>query len=73
MLTALFLICLLGTVIGLFFKFTGLMIKIVYLCCVGLPCALVLWALGLVCFCTLLLIPIGKWMFRTAGWILMPL
>lgn len=54
------------------FKFTGLMLKILYMVCIGLPLAGIFAVLGVILCCTIILIPVGMGMFRMAGKMLCP-
>lgn len=54
------------------FKITGALFKALFWLVVLLPITLVIWALALVCCCTLILIPIGLKLFKLGGKILIP-
>ncbi|MCD7746584.1 MAG: hypothetical protein LUI13_15110 [Lachnospiraceae bacterium] len=58
--------------IWLFFKFTGAMLKICYVLCIGLPLALTFAMLGVVLCCTLILAPLGTGLMRLAGRVVYP-
>ncbi len=62
--------------LALCFKFAAwaliLALKIVYVCCVGLPVAAVLLVIGALLCCTIILIPVGTGMFRLAGGVIWP-
>lgn len=66
----------LGVIIGLgflsilfwlCFKFTSVMFSVFFWLFIKLPCAIILAGLGVVCFVTILLIPVGKVCFALAG------
>ena len=59
----------LGAVFGLAFYLTGA-ILLALLWMLKLPVALVLWVLGTVCCCTIILIPVGLILFRAGAGIL---
>lgn len=46
------------------FKITGALLSAVFWLLVRVPLALILWAVGILLCCTILLIPIGKWVFK---------
>ncbi|MCD7882911.1 MAG: hypothetical protein LUI87_04265 [Lachnospiraceae bacterium] len=56
----------------LFVKFTGIMLKICYVLCVGIPLALMFIMIGVILCCTLLLAPLGTSLMRLAGRIVYP-
>jgi len=59
----------LGSVFGLAFHITGAILLALFWI-LKLPAALVLWALGAVCCCTVILIPIGLLLFKAGTGIL---
>lgn len=52
---------------GLAFKITGLFIKSLLWLCILLPMGIMLWAIGLVFCCTILLIPVGILLFKAGA------
>ena len=69
MLTAVIIIgvfLLIGGVFGLAFSLTGAILA-ACLWVLKLPLAICLWALGAVCCCTILLIPVGLILFKTGS------
>ena len=58
--------------IGLFFLLGTLVLKLLYLCCIGIPIAVCLGVLGLVFCITVIGIPVGMLFFRAAGFALAP-
>ena len=54
------------------YKITGFFLKAFIWLIVLLPLTLILWAIGLVCCCTLILIPIGIKLFLTGLKVLIP-
>ncbi|MDO5573708.1 MAG: hypothetical protein Q4G60_06990 [bacterium] len=54
------------------FKLTGAVFGALIWLFIKLPIALVLIALGIVCCCTIILIPVGVGLFKSAGWLMMP-
>ena len=69
MLIALLIFVCLGTAFGIGFSITGALI-LTLLFVIKLPVALILWILGAVCCCTIILIPIGLILFKTGTVIL---
>ena len=67
-----FILALLTFLLGLAFKLTGAILKAVLWVFVFLPIALVLWALAVVCCCTLILIPVGVFLFKAGMKLLIP-
>lgn len=65
-LTIIFLLLLIVALIGLVFGCIELILKIVFTVIFALPLAVILASLGLVCCCTLILIPIGVLLFKLA-------
>lgn len=65
-LTIIFLLLLIVALIGLVFGCIELILKIVFTVIFALPLAAILASLGLVCCCTLILIPIGVLLFKLA-------
>lgn len=54
------------------FKITGAVFKACVWLFILLPIALVLWAIGIVCCCTILLIPVGRKLFGAGAKVLFP-
>lgn len=54
------------------YHITGAIFKALVWLVILVPVALVLWALGLACCCTLLLIPVGIKLFKTGCKVLLP-
>ena len=69
MLIALLVIICLGAAFGIGFSITGALV-LALLFVIKLPVALILWILGAVCCCTILLIPLGLILFRAGTAIL---
>lgn len=69
MLIALIIIICLGAAFGIGFGITGALV-LALLFVIKLPIVLILWILGAVCCCTILLIPLGLILFRTGSAIL---
>lgn len=65
-LTLIFLLLLIVAMIGLIFGCIELILKIVFTVIIALPLAAVLASLGLLCCCTLILIPLGVLLFKLA-------
>lgn len=60
------IIVVLGAVFGLAFSVTGAVLMAL-LWMLKLPLVLVMWVLGAVCCCTILLIPLGLILFKAGG------
>lgn len=60
------IIVIIGAVFGLAFRLTGAVLMAL-LWMLKLPLVLVMWALGLACCCTILLIPVGLLLFKTGS------
>ena len=60
------IIVIVGAVFGLAFRLTGAVLTALFWM-LKLPLVLVMWALGLVCCCTILLIPVGLLLFKTGS------
>lgn len=65
-LTLIFLLLLIVGMIGLIFGCIELILKIVFTVIIALPLAAILASLGLLCCCTLILIPLGVLLFKLA-------
>ncbi len=72
MITLLLCLILIALVFGLALKITGAILKAVLWMCICLPIGILLWALAVVCCCTLLLIPVGIFLFKVGTHILIP-
>ena len=72
LLFTLIMLVLLVLFIGLFLMLGMLLFKILYVCCIGLPIALCLGVFGLLFCITIIGIPVGKLLFRMAGFVLAP-
>ncbi len=71
MLTIVFVLaCLLA--FGIFFAVGGVLLKLLYVFCIGLPIAICIGVLGVVCCITVIGIPIGLLLFKAAGFVLVP-
>ena len=66
------ILALLTFLLGLAFKLTGAVLKAVLWVFIFLPIALVLWSLAVVCCCTLILIPVGVFLFKAGMKLLIP-
>ena len=69
---AILILALLTFLLGLAFKLTGAVLKAVLWVFIFLPIALVLWAFAVVCCCTLILIPVGVFLFKAGMKLLIP-
>lgn len=47
-------------------KITGTLLSAFIWLIIKLPCMLVLWAIGFLCFCTIILFPVGIMLFRAS-------
>ena len=72
LLLTILILALLTFLLGLAFKLTGAVLKAVLWVFIFLPIALVLWALAVGCFCTLILIPVGVFLFKAGMKLLIP-
>ncbi len=54
------------------YKLTGALLVACFWLFIEVPLTLVLWAVALVCFCTLILIPVGIWLVKLGARILIP-
>ena len=72
LLLTILILALLTFLFGLAFKLTGAVLKAVLWVFIFLPIALVLWALAVVCCCTLILIPVGVFLFKAGMKLLIP-
>lgn len=69
-----FMICLLllSLLFGLAWKLTGALLKACLWLFSLLPVGLVLWGIGIVCCCTILLIPLGIGIFKFGTQVMFP-
>lgn len=72
MLTLLAALALLTALLWVGFKITGALLMACLWLFVLLPVALLLFVLGLVCCCTILLIPLGVWLLKAGVSVLVP-
>ena len=72
LLFACIMLVLLCVFIGLFLMLGALLFKVLYVCCIGLPIAVCLSVFGLLFCITVIGIPVGMLLFRTAGFVLAP-
>ena len=72
LLLTILILALLTFLLGLAFKLTGAVLKAVLWVFIFLPISLVLWALAVVCCCTLILIPVGVFLFKAGLKLLIP-
>lgn len=72
MITLLILLCVFGLIFGIGLKITGLLLGALIWACVKLPIACILFAIGIVCCCTIILIPAGIGLFKSAAAVLFP-
>ena len=72
LLLTILILALLTFLLGLAFKLTGAVLKAVLWVFIFLPIALVLWALAVVCCCTLIVIPGGVFLFKAGMKLLIP-
>lgn len=61
-----------GGLFWLAFQITGAILVALIWLCVKLPIATMLLALGIICFCTILLIPVGIGLWKAAIRLLLP-
>lgn len=54
------------------FKLTGALLAACFWLCIKIPLAVISFALGLVCCCTIILIPIGLFLFKAGIRFLIP-
>lgn len=68
------LICLvlLALFMGIGFIVTGALLAVWFWFFIKLPIAVILWGLGIVCFCTFILIPVGIGCFRAGLRLMIP-
>ena len=69
MLTVFVIICIIaiiGAIFGLAFQITGAVL-LALLWMLKLPLVLVMWVLGAACCCTIILIPVGLFLFKTGS------
>lgn len=64
MITVFVVLLLLTIIFGIAFMITGALLKAIVWLCISLPIGLILFALGFVCCCTIILIPIGLKLFK---------
>lgn len=69
-----FIICLflITGLFGIAFKLTGAVLKACLWMFICFPIGLALWAIGLACCCTLILIPIGVILFKAGSHVIIP-
>lgn len=70
MLLFLFLLAVFFLCLGI--KLVGWSLRLIYVVLIGIPCAIVLSALGIALCCTVLFIPLGKGVLHLAGWMVCP-
>lgn len=54
------------------FKMTGALLSALFWLCIGLPIALITFVFGLLCCCTIILIPVGIGCFKAGFKFLVP-
>lgn len=54
------------------YQCTALVLKLAYVLCIGIPLAVVLFVVGILLCCTILLIPVGKRVIALAGRAMFP-
>ena len=59
--------------LGLFLALGTIVLKLLYIFCIGIPFALCFAVLGALLCLTVIGIPLGKLLFRAAGFVLSPL
>ncbi len=69
MIMGLLLLCLF---FWLCYQCTAMMLKLLYVLCIGIPLAIVLFVIGLLLCCTILLIPVGKMVLALGGRVIYP-
>ena len=72
MITIIISLFILSILFGLAFKITGAFLKAFLWLCIFLPIGLALWGIGIVCCCTLLLIPVGIMLFKAGTHMIIP-
>lgn len=72
LLATVFVLVIIAVVIGLLFAIGELVLRILYVCCIGLPIAVCISLTGVICCITLIGIPVGLLLFRAAGFVLHP-
>ena len=72
MITAIICLIIMTALFGVAFKLTGALLKAVLWLCIFLPIGLVLFGLGVVCCCTLILIPVGIMLFKAGAHVIIP-
>ena len=54
------------------FKLTGALLTACFWLFIEVPLSLIMWGIGLACCCTLILIPVGIWLFKNGFKLLVP-
>ena len=54
------------------FKVTGVFLTAIIWLCIKIPLALMMWMIGLICCCTLILIPVGIGLFKAGLFLMIP-
>lgn len=72
LLVTLLVLLIFAMVIGLLFAVGELVLRILYICCIGFPIAVCIGLAGVICCITLIGIPVGMLLFRAAGFVLHP-
>lgn len=72
MITLLICLLILTVFLGIAFMLTGALLKAVIWLCVSLPVGIVLLCLGIVCCCTIILIPVGLKLFKAGFRAILP-
>ena len=70
--TLILILLILTALFGLAFKLTGALLKACLYLFILWPLGLCLWALGVVCCCTLILIPVGILLFKAGFHVMVP-
>lgn len=65
-------LALLSCLLWLGFKLTGALLSACIWLFVEVPLSFAVWGIGLACCCTIILIPVGLWLFKTGFKLLVP-
>ncbi len=72
MITFLIVLAILCVIFWIGFKLTGAVFKVGWWMFIELPIAIILFCFGAVFCCTILLIPVGIWLFKTGFRLMVP-
>lgn len=71
-LMGLFILFVLTIFLVIGFKITGALLAIVFWFAIKLPLAILMWVFGILCCCTILLIPVGVGCFKSGLRLMVP-